>query len=152
MWLKYGSLDPKYDPDYVTQVVNEASSVYFVTLVVMFVLLIPSHPVALLITSSRQFFNLLATRTRRLSIFQQPPLFNKRSQNPYIFLAMLFGLGTVFFFCYIPWFQEIIGNTQIQVEYFFLPASFGVGILCLDEGRKWMVRTHPKGFLARVAW
>lgn len=35
MWLKYGDLDPQYDPEYVTQVANEASSVYFVTLVVM---------------------------------------------------------------------------------------------------------------------
>ncbi|RPA91486.1 P-type ATPase-like protein [Choiromyces venosus 120613-1] len=134
MWLKYGEMDPKYDPDFVTKVINEASCVYFVTLVVM------------------QFFNLLATRTRRLSIFQQPPLFNKKTQNPYIFPAMLLGLGTIFFFCYIPWFQRIIGNTQIQVEYFFLPASFGMGILCLDEGRKWMVRNYPKGFWARISW
>ncbi|KAF2192214.1 calcium ATPase [Zopfia rhizophila CBS 207.26] len=35
LWLKYGDPDPKYDADYVTAVTNEASSVYFVTLVVM---------------------------------------------------------------------------------------------------------------------
>lgn len=35
LWLKYGNLDPKYDPNYVTAVTNEASSIYFVTLVVM---------------------------------------------------------------------------------------------------------------------
>ncbi|OJD23701.1 hypothetical protein ACJ73_04943 [Blastomyces percursus] len=49
--LKYGNLDPEYDPEYVVEITNKASSIYFVNLVVM------------------QFFNLLAARTRRLSIF-----------------------------------------------------------------------------------
>ncbi|PGH07327.1 hypothetical protein GX51_01871 [Blastomyces parvus] len=70
MALKYGNMDPKYDPDYVVEITNRASSIYFVNLVVM------------------QFFNLLAVRTRRLSIFQQPPIFKKQSQNPSIFIAM----------------------------------------------------------------
>jgi hypothetical protein len=43
MWLKFGRLPEQYDPDYYLQVCNEASSIYFVTLVVM------------------QLFNLLAT-------------------------------------------------------------------------------------------
>lgn len=131
---------------------------YFVTLVVMFASPTTTSPpqkkISLFFSNIhvRQLFNLLATRTRRLSIFQQPPLFNKRTQNWYIFPAMLFALVTVFFFCYIPWFQKTIGNTPIAVEYFFLPAGFGIGILGLDEARKWVVRNYPKGVLARVAW
>jgi sodium/potassium-transporting ATPase subunit alpha len=39
MWLKFGDYDPQYDPDYIAQVANEASSIYFVTLVIMSVLL-----------------------------------------------------------------------------------------------------------------
>ena len=35
MWLKFGNYDSKYDPNYITQITNEASSIYFVTLVVM---------------------------------------------------------------------------------------------------------------------
>jgi sodium/potassium-transporting ATPase subunit alpha len=35
MWLKFGVYDEQYDPDYVTEVANQASSVYFVTLVIM---------------------------------------------------------------------------------------------------------------------
>ena len=35
MWLKFGEYDSQYDPDYITQTTNEASSIYFVTLVVM---------------------------------------------------------------------------------------------------------------------
>lgn len=78
MVLRYGSMDPKYDPDYVTQVANEASSIYFVNLVFM------------------QFFNLLAVRTRRLSIFQQPPILNTETQNLLLFPAMVFALCVVF--------------------------------------------------------
>jgi sodium/potassium-transporting ATPase subunit alpha len=78
MVLRYGNWDSKYDPDYVTQVANEASSIYFVNLVFM------------------QFFNLLAVRTRRLSIFQQPPILKKETQNLLLFPAMLFALCVVF--------------------------------------------------------
>lgn len=78
MVLRYGSMDPKYDPEYVTKVANEASSIYFVNLVFM------------------QFFNLLAVRTRRLSIFQQPPILNKETQNLLLFPAMVFALCVVF--------------------------------------------------------
>ncbi len=83
MVLRYGSMDPKYDPEYVTKVANEASSIYFVNLVFM------------------QFFNLLAVRTRRLSIFQQPPILNKETQNLLLFPAMVFALCVVFI-CELP--------------------------------------------------
>lgn len=78
MVLKFGNLDPQYDPAFVTEITNHASSIYFVNLVVI------------------QFFNLLATRTRHLSIFQQPPLFNKQTQNPLLFAAMAWSLFIVF--------------------------------------------------------
>ncbi|KAF2197868.1 calcium ATPase [Delitschia confertaspora ATCC 74209] len=136
MWLRYGDLDPKYgiSQEHFTQVANEASSVYFVNLVVM------------------QLFNLLATRTRRLSIFQQPPIFNRRTQNLLLFPAMLFAILIIFIFCYIPSIQTTIGTTAVPVEYFFLPAAFGLGLLGLDEGRKFMVRKWPKSWIGRVAW
>ena len=78
MVLKFGNMGPQYDPDYVAEITNKASSIYFVNLVVM------------------QFFNLLATRTRRLSIFQQPPLFNKQTQNPLLFIAVVWSLVIIF--------------------------------------------------------
>ncbi|ORY10679.1 hypothetical protein BCR34DRAFT_625171 [Clohesyomyces aquaticus] len=131
MWLKY---DPQYDPDYVTAVANEASSIYFVNLVVT------------------QLFNLLATRTRRLSLFQQPPIFNKDTQNLFLFPAMIFAIVIVFIFCYTPGLQRTIATTTVPVEHFSLPVTFGLGLLCLDEGRKYAVRTWPKGFFVKIAW
>ncbi|KAL4907192.1 hypothetical protein BDW74DRAFT_148734 [Aspergillus multicolor] len=134
MVLRYGNLDAKYDPAHVTQIANEASSIYFVNLVFM------------------QFFNLLAVRTRRLSIFQQPPLGNTATQNLLLFPAMLFALCIVFLFLYIPDLHDSLGTTVVPVEHFFLPVAFGIGLLLLDEGRKFAVRRRPGGLVARVAW
>ncbi|KAK0727570.1 hypothetical protein B0T26DRAFT_738235 [Lasiosphaeria miniovina] len=133
IWFSFGNLPDTIDPDYYAQKLNEASSVYFVTLVVM------------------QWFNLLAVRTRRLSIFQHPPLF-KETRNYYLFPAILFALGMAFFWLYIPALQTVLGTAPVPVEHWFLPMAFGLGLLVLDEGRKFLVRTRPKGFFARVAW
>jgi sodium/potassium-transporting ATPase subunit alpha len=35
MWLKFGIYDAQYDKDYIDATVNTASSIYFVTLVIM---------------------------------------------------------------------------------------------------------------------
>ncbi|EFE44874.1 hypothetical protein TRV_00354 [Trichophyton verrucosum HKI 0517] len=134
MLLKFGKMDPQYDPAYVTEISNKASSIYFVNLVIL------------------QFFNLLATRTRRLSIFQQPPIFNKETQNPLLFAAMLFSLMIIFIFCYIPGIQNTVATTTVPVEHFFLPIAFGLGLLLLDETRKYFVRNYPKGLLAKLSW
>jgi sodium/potassium-transporting ATPase subunit alpha len=134
LWFQYGVLPDNIDPDYAAARLNEASSVYFVNLVVM------------------QWFNLLAVRTRRLSIFQHPPLFNKATQNWLLFPAMGFALCMAIFWLYIPELQNVLGTSQVPVEHFFLPAAFGLGILFLDEARKYAVRRWPKGLLAKAAW
>lgn len=136
MVLKFGKMDPKYDPAYVTEVANKASSIYFVNLVVT------------------QFFNLLATRTRRRSIFQQPPIFNKDKEmnNPSVFIAMVWSLVIVFIFCYIPGIQNTVDTTTIPAEHFFFPVAFGLGLLFLDEARKYCVRRWPKGTMAKISW
>jgi len=134
MWFSYVSTPDGIDPDYYLARTNEASSIYFINLVVM------------------QWFNLLAVRTRRLSIFQHPPLFNERTQNWYLFPVMVFALGMAFFWCYTPAIQDALGTSQVPVEHFFLPAAFGLGLLCLDELRKLAVRSYPNGILAKIAW
>ncbi|KAF7941655.1 uncharacterized protein EAE97_006492 [Botrytis byssoidea] len=134
LWFKYGSLPESIDQDYANARLAEASSIYFVNLVVM------------------QWFNLMALRTRRLSIFQHPPAFNKETQNLYIFPAILFALVMAIFWLYIPQLQSVLGTSSVPVEHFFLPAAFGVGILMLDEGRKWGVRNWPESWIGRLAW
>lgn len=94
----------------------------------------------------------MAVRTRHLSIFQHPPAFNKPTQNLYLFPAIVFSLGIAVIWLYIPSLQTVLSTSGIPVEHFFLPAALGLGLLCLDEGRKAAVRRWPKGSFARMAW
>ncbi|KAK8048677.1 hypothetical protein PG994_010407 [Apiospora phragmitis] len=134
LWFSFGVLPDWIDPDYYAQKINEASSIYFVNLVVM------------------QWFNLMAIRTRRWSIFQHPPAFNKASQNLALFPAIAFALVMAIFWLYVPVFQEVLGTSKVPAEHYFLPMAFGMFILIMDEGRKYMVRKYPDGFLAKAAW
>ncbi|KAI5815821.1 hypothetical protein BZA77DRAFT_73418 [Pyronema omphalodes] len=134
LWLGFGNVPSDLSVAQYTEILNEASSVYFITLVVM------------------QWFNLMSVRTRRLSIFQHPPLFNKGTSNIYLFPAILVALVFAVFFLYLPKIQQTLGTTPVPVENWFLPMAFGMGILLLDEGRKWLIRKWPKGFVAWIAW
>jgi len=120
--------------DKFTAILNEASSIYFVNLVVM------------------QWFNLMAVRTRRLSILQHPPLFRKETSNWYLFPAIIFALLIAIFFLYVPKFQTVLGTYFVPAAHWFLPMGFGMGILLLDEGRKFCARKWPKGLAAKIAW
>lgn len=87
LWFGFGSTPDNLTSDEVSAILATASSIYFANLVIM------------------QWFNLMATRTRRLSIFQHPPAFNKLTQNYLLFPAILFALVIIFIFCYIPQLQ-----------------------------------------------
>ena len=136
LWFSYGDYSkvPNKTTEEINGYLNVASSIYFVNLVVM------------------QWFNLLALRTRRLSILQHPPVFKKATQNFYLFPAIVFALAIIFIFCYIPSVQSVIASAQVPVAFWFYPMAFGVGLLCLDEARKFAVRRWPKGPLAKCAW
>ena len=82
LWLKYGGYD--VDPDLFAYAQNQAQSIYFAILVIM------------------QLGNMFATRTRRLSILQQPPLGNPRTSNWRLFPAGAFAVGAMIFFNYVP--------------------------------------------------
>jgi sodium/potassium-transporting ATPase subunit alpha len=152
LWLGYGEYPASYQP-FVKQVLAEASSIYFVTLVEMRMSLNPSStPLQLANRKITEWFNVMATRTRRLSIFQQPPAFNKATQNLLLFPAILFALAMIFVFLYIPGLNTAINSSPIPVEYFFLPIAFGLWLLFADELRKWWVRKYPKGRIAWLAW
>jgi sodium/potassium-transporting ATPase subunit alpha len=89
--------------------------------------------------------NLLATRGRKLSIFQHTP-----QRNLYIFGAMPIALLIAIFFSYIPWLyvpfmtglslyhctdcmlfvsQQVFKTSGIPVEHFLIPIAFAFGLL-----------------------
>ncbi|KIY71864.1 calcium ATPase [Cylindrobasidium torrendii FP15055 ss-10] len=132
LWLRYGSYN--VDPDLFAETLNKAQSIYFFNLVLM------------------QWGNLLATRTRRLSIFQQNPLWGVTSRNLFLLPAMAIALSFAVLFSYIDWFQKVFLTRGVAVEFYFLPMSYGVGLIFFDEMRKWWARRYPSGLLARCAW
>ncbi|KAK3366369.1 hypothetical protein B0H63DRAFT_536275 [Podospora didyma] len=87
---------------------KRGNSIYFIDLIVM------------------QWFNLLAVRARRLSIFQHPPLFKRETMNSFLFPAILFALVMTFSGCIIPSLQSTVGTAQVG------------GILLFDESRKFL--------------
>jgi len=94
----------------------------------------------------------MAVRTRHLSIFQHPPAFNKATQNLLLFPAIVLTLGIAVIWLYVPKLQEVLGTSGVPAEHYFLPGALGLGLLCLDEGRKACVRRWPNGILAKMAW
>ncbi|KAI6086775.1 Na,H/K antiporter P-type ATPase [Hypoxylon rubiginosum] len=134
LWFSFGEIPDWIDPDYYAAKLNEASSIYFVNLVVM------------------QWFNLLGVRTRRWSIFQHPPAFNKQTQNLYLLPAVIFAVCMAILWLYIPQLQPVLGTSPVPVEHWFLPFAFGMFILLFDEGRKFLVRRYPNGAVAKLAW
>jgi sodium/potassium-transporting ATPase subunit alpha len=94
----------------------------------------------------------MATRTRRLSILQHPPLFRRSTRNLFLFPAILFALVVAAIFLYIPKLQSVLSTTSVPAVHYFLPAAFGMGLLLLDEARKWVLRRYPKSLLAKMAW
>jgi sodium/potassium-transporting ATPase subunit alpha len=127
LWFGFTATPEGYDADAVAAILNRASSIYFVNLVVM------------------QWFNLFALRTRRLSVLQH-------RWNWYLVPAIIFSLIIAIIFLYIPKFHDVLSTTTVPVAHWFLPMAFGMGLLLLDEARKFCVRTYPKSFIAKIAW
>ena len=53
---------------------------------------------------------------------------------------------------YIPQLHSVLGTLPVPVEHWFLPFAFGSFILFFDEIRKFFVRKHPQGLIAKLAW
>ncbi|KAK4549384.1 hypothetical protein LTR36_006381 [Oleoguttula mirabilis] len=111
LWFGFGNTPNGMTAEAMTSILNTASSIYFVNLVVM------------------QWFNLFAVRTRRLSVL------NHRF-NWYLVPAIVFALSIAILFLYVPKLHDVLGTATVPVAYWFLPMGFGLGLLLLDEGRK----------------
>jgi len=108
-------------------------SVYFVTLVIL------------------QWGNILSVRNKRLSILQADP-FRKERRNPWLLVSMAISLAIAIFVTEVKGIQDLFITASIPLEFWFLPLPLALGILVMDEIRKSIVRTWPKGVIARIAW
>ncbi len=145
LWFKYGAVPGDVTDEYYNARLAEASSIYFVNLVVMYV------PCSLRSTIMRnrkadfcrQWFSLMSLRIRPPSI---------ADSNLLPFPAIVFALCMAIFWLYITQLQAVLATSRVPAEHFFLPAAFGLGFLLLDEGGTFMVRRWPRGIVAKLAW
>lgn len=103
--------------------------VYFVTLVIL------------------QFFNLNSVRNKRQSIFQNGP-----QRNWKLCLGPVVSLAIAIFVTEQKGIQNLFGTASVPIKFWMIPIPLGLGILIMDEVRKVIVRTWPKGIVAKVAW
>ena len=94
----------------------------------------------------------MAIRTRRLSIFQHPPAFNKLTQNLWLLPAIIFALLIAIFWLYVPASQTALLTSPVLADFWFLPMAFAIGLLCLDKGRKAAAKRWADGVIARIVW
>ena len=150
--MPFSSLAGKFGnyPDALTDdLLYEAQSVYFFTLVVMQWGYVPCVSQKRGVSDNDFFFlrsNLLSTRTRRSSIFQQPPTWGvNRTTIPAAICALCIGI----FFCYIPvlcvplppsllharadshriFSHNIFQTSNIPAKHFFIPMTFALALL-----------------------
>ncbi|EAW11869.1 cation-translocating P-type ATPase [Aspergillus clavatus NRRL 1] len=123
-----------YSADELTLFNNTGQGVYFVTLVIL------------------QWGNILAVRNKRLSILQADPFFRARRRNPWLPLAMLVSLAIAIFVTEVPGFHTLFNTAPVPIEYWLIPLPLALGILCMDEIRKLLVRLFPTGIVARISW
>ena len=118
--------------DFYNKHVYTAQCVCFVALVVM------------------QWGNILSVRNRRLSILQASP-FQKERHNLWLFGGIFLSFMIAVFVTEVPSIQNVMLTTSVPLKYWLLPIPCAVFILMADETRKLIVRSYPKGFLARIA-
>jgi sodium/potassium-transporting ATPase subunit alpha len=122
-----------FTADQLTHFVSVGQCIYYVTMVFM------------------QYGNLLAIRNRRVSLLQSNPLWGPR-KNLAVPIGMVATALIAVINLYGPGLQSVFLTAPIPGMFWGPPFAFGLGILCVDEVRKLIVRTYPKSIVAKMAW
>ncbi|KAG0157642.1 hypothetical protein PDIDSM_4827 [Penicillium digitatum] len=122
-----------YTADELNHFVSVGQSVYFVTLVIM------------------QWGNVLSVRSKRMSILQADPIRPAR-RTPWLPLAILISFIIAIFVTEVPGIQNLFSTASVPIEFWCIPLGLALGVLCMDELRKVLVRLFPKGPVAWASW
>ena len=115
--------------DELNSFLSTGQCVYFVTLVIL------------------QIANLNSVRNKKMSIFQNGP-----HKNWKLVLGPVVSVAIAVFVTEVPGIQSLFGTASVPLKHWFLPIPLAIGLLAMDEVRKVVVRTWPKGPIARMAW
>lgn len=118
-----------WSQDELNNFLSTGQCVYFVTLVVL------------------QIANLNSVRNKKMSIFQNGP-----QKNWKLVLGPIVSIAIAIFVTEVPGIQSLFGTASVPLKHWFLPIPLAIGLLAMDEVRKVVVRTWPKGPVARIAW
>ncbi|CAI7585517.1 unnamed protein product [Penicillium glandicola] len=130
---KYADGFHGYTEAELTKFVSVGQSVYFVTLVIM------------------QWGNILSVRSKRMSLLQADPIRPAR-RNPWLPLAIVISLVIAIFVTEVPGIQNLFSTASVPIEFWLIPLGLAMGVLCMDELRKVLVRLFPKGPVAWASW
>ncbi|KAJ5817555.1 ATPase P-type K/Mg/Cd/Cu/Zn/Na/Ca/Na/H-transporter [Penicillium robsamsonii] len=129
----YGEGFHGYTADELNHFVAVGQSVYFVTLVIM------------------QWGNVLSVRSKRMSLLQADPIRPAR-RNVWLPLSILISLIIAIFVTEVPGIQNIFATASVPILFWCIPIGLAMGVLCMDELRKLLVRLFPKGPIAWASW
>jgi sodium/potassium-transporting ATPase subunit alpha len=90
-----------------------------------------------------QYGGLLSVRNRRVSILQSNPLWGPR-RNLAVPIGMVATMLIAIVNLYGSGFHKVFLTAPIPGLFWGIPFAFALGILCMDETRKLIVRTYPK--------
>jgi sodium/potassium-transporting ATPase subunit alpha len=122
-----------YTQDQLNHFTNVGQCCYFVALVIM------------------QWGNVLSVRSKRMSLLQADPIRPAR-RNPWLPLAILISLVIAIFVTEVPGLQNLFSTASVPIEFWLIPLGLAMGILCMDELRKVLVRLFPKGPVDWASW
>ncbi|KAJ6184752.1 hypothetical protein N7519_006053 [Penicillium mononematosum] len=89
--------------------------------------------------------------SKRMSLLQADPIRPAR-RNPWLPLAILISLVIAIFVTEVPGIQNLFSTASVPIEFWCIPLGLAMGVLCMDELRKVLVRMFPKGPVAWAAW
>ncbi|KAH6568958.1 hypothetical protein BASA50_007993 [Batrachochytrium salamandrivorans] len=132
-WGAPGTASGVYDAVTLQSMLQSAQACYFLCMIGM------------------QVFNFLATRNRRVSMFESNPFWGPHKNHA--FLGSVVATYTIaVIVVQAPGIQTVFLTAAVPIKYWFIPLGFGAGLFILDEIRKLIARTYPKSIVAKIAW
>lgn len=73
--------------------------------------------------------------------------------NSVLNFALFFETALAAGICYLPFMNDILNTRPLPFKYWLCGMPFALYIFAYDEARKWWVRGHPGGWLAKnTSW
>ncbi|KAJ3441746.1 sodium/potassium-transporting atpase subunit alpha [Anaeramoeba flamelloides] len=91
-----------------------------------------------------QWADLIISKTRRLSLFQQG-----LKKNKILLLGIVFETIFVIIICYVPYIHDVLKTESIKIRYWAISIPFFILIFVFDETRKFLLRKYPNGWVER---